>query len=85
MSKNAIEQVAHRAYVNNRLCCGCGLCISVCPYGARIMNEETWKAEVMEDVCQGCGSCVVACRNGASQQRNFEKATVMAMTDTAIA
>jgi heterodisulfide reductase subunit A len=85
LSMSAIEQVAHRAYVNNRLCCGCGLCISVCPYGARIMNEETWKAEVMDDVCQGCGSCVVACRNGASQQRNFEKATVMAMTDTAIA
>jgi len=84
LSMSAIEQVAHVAYVNNRLCCGCGLCISVCPYGARIMNEETGKAEVMEDVCQGCGSCVVACRNGASQQRNFEKATVMAMADVAV-
>jgi heterodisulfide reductase subunit A len=84
LSKGEIEHKAHVAYVNHRLCCGCGLCISVCPYGARTMNEEIWKAEVMEDVCQGCGSCVVACRNGASQQRNFEKATVMAMTDAAI-
>jgi heterodisulfide reductase subunit A len=84
LSKGEIEHTAHVAYVNHRLCCGCGLCISICPYGARVMNEEIWKAEVMEDVCQGCSSCVVTCRNGASQQRNFEKATVMAMADAAI-
>jgi heterodisulfide reductase subunit A len=84
LSKDGIERTTHVAYVNHRLCCGCGLCISACPYGARIMNEEIWKAEVMEDVCRGCSSCVVACRNGASQQRNFEKVTVMAMVDAAV-
>jgi heterodisulfide reductase subunit A len=84
LSMRAIEQVDHIAYVNHRLCCGCGLCISTCPYGARVMDEETWKAEVIEDVCRGCSSCVIVCRNGASQQRNFEKATVMAMVDAAI-
>jgi heterodisulfide reductase subunit A len=84
LSMGGIEQVDHIAYVNHRLCCGCGLCISACPYGARVMDEETWKAEVIEDVCQGCSSCVIACRNGASQQRNFEKATVMAMVDAAV-
>ena len=84
LSMGGIEHTDHVAYVNHRLCCGCGLCISACPYGARVMNEETWKAEVLEDVCQGCSSCMIACRNGASQQRNFEKATVMAMVDAAI-
>jgi heterodisulfide reductase subunit A len=84
LSMRTIEQVDHIAYVNHRLCCGCGLCISTCPYGARMMDEETWKAEVIEDVCRGCSSCVIVCRNGASQQRNFEKATVMAMVDAAI-
>jgi heterodisulfide reductase subunit A len=84
LSVGGIEQVDHVAYVNRRLCCGCGLCISACPYGARFMDEEIWKAEVMEDVCRGCSSCVVVCRNGASQQRNFEKATLMAMVDAAV-
>ncbi len=84
LSMGGIEQVDHVAYVNHRLCCGCGLCISACPYGARVMDEEIWKAEVIEDVCQGCSSCVISCRNGASQQRNFEKATVMAMVDAAV-
>ncbi|MFB0507631.1 MAG: FAD-dependent oxidoreductase [Thermodesulfobacteriota bacterium] len=84
LSRGGIEHTAHVAYVNHRLCCGCGLCISACPYGARVMNEEIWKAEVMEDVCRGCSSCVIVCRNTASQQRNFEKATVMAMVDAAV-
>jgi heterodisulfide reductase subunit A len=84
LSMGGIEHVDHVAYVNHRLCCGCGLCISACPYGARSMDEEIWKAEVMEDLCRGCSSCVVVCRNGASQQRNFEKSTVMAMVDAAV-
>jgi heterodisulfide reductase subunit A len=84
LSTARIEHPAHVAYVNHRLCCGCGLCISACPYGARVMDEEIWKAEVVEDLCRGCSSCVMACRNGASQQRNFEKTTVMAMVDAAV-
>ena len=84
LSMGEIEHTDHVAYVNHRLCCGCGLCISTCPYGARVMNEETWKAEVMEDLCRGCSSCVISCRNGASQQRNLEKATMIAMVDAAV-
>ena len=84
LSKDAIEEKANLAYVIKRLCCGCGLCVSVCPYQARVLNEEEWKAEVISGLCQGCGSCVIACRNGASQQRNFEKELNMAVLDAAI-
>jgi heterodisulfide reductase subunit A len=84
LSKEAIEEKANLAYVIKRLCCGCGLCVSVCPYEARVLNEEEVKAEVINELCQGCGSCVIACRNGASQQRNFEKELNMAVLDAAI-
>ena len=84
LSKEAIEEKANQAYVIKRLCCGCGLCVSVCPYEARVLNEEEGKAEVIGELCQGCGSCVIACRNGASQQRNFEKELNMAVLDAAI-
>jgi heterodisulfide reductase subunit A len=84
LSKEAVEEKAYLAYVIKRLCCGCGLCVAVCPYGARVLDEEEGKAEVMEGLCQGCGSCIIACRNGASQQRNFEKELNMAVLDTAI-
>ena len=84
LSKEAIEEKAYLAYVIKRLCCGCGLCVTVCPYEARVLNEEEGKAEVIGALCQGCGSCVIACRNGASQQRNFEKEVNLAVLDAAI-
>ena len=84
LCKEAIEEKAYLAYVIKRLCCGCGLCVTVCPYEARVLNEEEGKAEVIGTLCQGCGSCVIACRNGASQQRNFEKEVNLAVLDAAI-
>jgi heterodisulfide reductase subunit A len=84
LSKEAVEEKAYLAYVIKRLCCGCGLCVTVCPYGARILNEEEVKAEVIGSLCQGCGSCVIACRNAASQQRNFEKELNLAALDAVI-
>ncbi len=84
LSKEAVEEKAYLAYVIKRLCCGCGLCVTVCPYEARVLNEEEGKAEVIGMLCQGCGSCVIACRNGASQQQNFEKGVNMAVLDAAI-
>jgi heterodisulfide reductase subunit A len=84
LSKEVLEEKAYLAYVIKRLCCGCGLCVTVCPYKARILNEEEDKAEVISGLCQGCGSCVVACRNAASQQRNFEKELNLAVLNAAI-
>jgi heterodisulfide reductase subunit A len=84
LAREELEEKANLAYVIKRLCCGCGLCVTVCPYGARVLDEEEGKAEVIGTLCQGCGSCVVACRNGASQQRNLEKGLNMAVLDAAI-
>jgi heterodisulfide reductase subunit A len=84
LCKEAVEEKAYLAYVIKRLCCGCGLCVTVCPYEARVLNEEDGKAEVIEALCKGCGSCVIACRNGASQQRNFEKDLNLAALDAVI-
>lgn len=84
LSKESIEEKPYLAYVIKRLCCGCGLCVTVCPYGARVLNEEEGKAEVIGALCQGCGSCVVACRNAASQQRNFEKELNLSVINAAI-
>lgn len=84
LAKEAVEEKPYLAYVIKRLCCGCGLCVTVCPYGARAMNEEEVKAEVIDALCQGCGNCVVACRNAASQQRNFEKGLNLTVLDAAL-
>jgi heterodisulfide reductase subunit A2 len=84
LSKEVLEEKAYQAYVIKRLCCGCGLCVTVCPYGARALSEEEGKAEVIGALCQGCGACAIACRNGASQQQNFEKELNLAVLNAAI-
>ncbi len=84
LSKDRLEAQAIVAQVNSRLCKGCGLCVSICPYDARTLNEETHVAEVIEVLCQGCGACAVACPSGATQHLGFEKAQIYAMIDEAL-
>ncbi|HID63417.1 MAG TPA: CoB--CoM heterodisulfide reductase iron-sulfur subunit A family protein, partial [Anaerolineae bacterium] len=70
--------------VNERLCSFCGLCVSACPYGARIMDYENRVAQVIEVLCQGCGNCAMVCPNKATQQKAFEPRQLMAMIDAAM-
>ncbi len=82
---NAFQEYAdNQAYVNERLCSGCGICVSACPYDARIIDEVSNKANVLEDLCKGCGTCVISCPNGASQQYDFERSTILDILDEVI-
>ncbi len=71
------------ATVDEDLCSGCGLCISLCPYDAREMEVQEGKkiAQVNEVKCEGCGSCVAGCPSGASQQRNFRDEQLLKMAE----
>lgn len=84
LSQKQREAVPIVATVNERLCAGCGLCVEVCPYGARSIDVDTLTAQVNAALCQGCGACVTACPNGASQQKAFEIPQVMAMIENAL-
>jgi heterodisulfide reductase subunit A2 len=75
------EFADYRVEVNERMCSGCGICISECPYSARKIDEFTGRAVVLEDLCKGCGTCAVACPNGATRQDNFEPSTVIRMIE----
>jgi len=70
--------------VNERLCSFCGLCVSACPYGARVMDYESRVARVIDVLCQGCGNCAMVCPNKATQQKAFEPRQLMAMIDAAM-
>ena len=72
------------ATVVPKLCSYCGLCVTHCPYGARVLDEEERFARVIEYLCQGCGVCVVACPNGASRQPALEPMQVLALVDAAL-
>jgi heterodisulfide reductase subunit A len=56
--------------VNDELCSGCGICITMCPYSARTLDPSRGVVAVNEILCEGCGACAAACPSGAAQQRN---------------
>lgn len=59
------------AHTSEERCSGCMICLSVCPYKACTLNEETRRVDVNEVLCQGCGSCVATCPSGAASARHF--------------
>jgi heterodisulfide reductase subunit A len=72
------------AYVNPFFCSSCGVCVSICPYGApsfKTEGPETGKAEINAVLCKGCGLCVASCRSGALNLKGLEEGQIMAMID----
>ncbi|SHK98929.1 FAD-dependent oxidoreductase [Desulforamulus aeronauticus] len=84
LSKGKLESLGITAEVDAELCKGCGICVSVCPYGARVLDEKRRIALVREVLCQGCGACAAACPSGATQQKGFETEQILAMLDAAL-
>jgi len=53
-------------------CSGCKMCLTSCPYGAIIFDEEKSVSVVVEELCKGCGTCVATCPSGVAKQKGFE-------------
>lgn len=81
LAKPQLQATPIIASVNPRLCAACGICVEVCPYGARRLEPGMEHAEVIEVLCQGCGACVAACPNKASQQKGFEFAQLFGLLE----
>jgi heterodisulfide reductase subunit A-like polyferredoxin len=84
LSKDQIQSSGLTVQVNERICSGCGVCVEVCPYEARVINERSGKAEIIEVLCQGCGACATACPNGATLQVGFTKTQVYHMLEEVV-
>jgi heterodisulfide reductase subunit A2 len=83
LSKGTLEATPIVASVNPKLCAACGLCVEICPYGARVLEPDMEYAHVIEVLCQGCGACVAACPNKASQLKGFEFTQIFDMLEAA--
>jgi len=56
--------------VRESKCVGCGLCVDVCPYYAREIDESKGIARVRPYLCDACGACLVACPSEAAYLRD---------------
>ncbi|HSH71092.1 MAG TPA: CoB--CoM heterodisulfide reductase iron-sulfur subunit A family protein [Deferrisomatales bacterium] len=56
--------------VDPDVCSACGLCVPICPYGAREVDDLALFSRVNEALCEGCGACVAVCPNKACQLKN---------------
>jgi heterodisulfide reductase subunit A len=80
LSNKTLEAEGTVSFVDENLCVGCGLCISICPYNA-IEKDEKGLAKVNEVLCKGCGTCAASCPKRAISMRQFtdEQLTVQGL------
>jgi heterodisulfide reductase subunit A len=81
LSQDELEIDPLIAMVDEDVCTGCGICVEVCPYEARTLNERKRIAEVNDALCVGCGGCNAACPSNASIHKNFTKKQLLNMVD----
>jgi heterodisulfide reductase subunit A len=71
--------------VDEKMCIGCGHCISVCTYDAIDFREtrQGEKAVVNPVLCKGDGLCCAKCPTGAIQLKHFTDEGILAQIDAA--
>jgi len=70
LSNKTLQAEGTVSHVDESLCVGCGLCVSICPYRA-IEKDEKGLAKVNEVLCKGCGTCAASCPKRAIVMRQF--------------
>jgi len=78
MDKGLVEIEPITSVIDENVCCGCKICIGLCPYTAISFDEEKSVSVVNEALCKGCGTCVAACTTGAANQRHFKNEQILA-------
>jgi len=84
LGKSSLASGRSVSAVNETWCSACELCVSACPYGARMMNPVKNAAMVIEALCQGCGACVSACPNKAAMLSDRSDRQIFAALDAAM-
>jgi heterodisulfide reductase subunit A len=78
MGKGKISIEPYFSVVDDDICSGCQVCVSVCPYNAITINENG-HAEVNPALCKGCGTCTSTCPSGAINSQHYTDGQIAAM------
>jgi len=83
ISSDEYLAVANIASVDQDVCAGCGICVSVCPYNAPGLVWQGGKnvCSVNTALCKGCGSCSSVCPSGAMEQLGYTEEQTLEMVE----
>ncbi len=84
LNAGEIKIEAITSVIDEEACSKCGLCASVCPYGA-ITWQKGEVAAVVEAACAGCGACGATCTFGAITMRHFTDDQLIAQVRATLA
>jgi heterodisulfide reductase subunit A len=84
LNAGEIKIEAITSVIDPEACAKCGICASVCPYGA-INWQKKEVATVVEAACAGCGACGAACTFGAITMRHFTDDQLVAQVRATLA
>jgi len=76
--KGKVELEATTAYVDEELCSGCEICMSLCPYQAISYDAEKKISAINDALCKGCGTCAAACPSKAIFARHYTNQQILA-------
>jgi heterodisulfide reductase subunit A len=87
LSRDEIEIEPLNAAVNELKCIGCGLCESICPYGAPRVEQKEGKrvATITAVMCKGCGACASSCPEQAIAMNHYTDEAIRAQIDALLA
>ncbi|RZN41634.1 MAG: CoB--CoM heterodisulfide reductase iron-sulfur subunit A family protein [Methanophagales archaeon ANME-1-THS] len=87
LAKGYVRSEPITSAVNEELCVGCGICESVCPYGAIEVvevDEGKKRARVTGVKCKGCGTCGSSCVKRAIKMYHFSDDQLIAQERAAV-
>jgi len=94
ISKPFVEVEAATSVVDEKLCAGCGTCVSVCPFGAvelkelvedvntfGLLPESAREVAEVTGLCKGCGLCASYCPSDAMSVNHFKDRQIFAQIE----
>ena len=85
ISKGKVEVESATAIINEKICSGCQLCKTVCPYSAITFDDKKLVCRVNDALCKGCGACVGGCPSDAISLKHYTNEQLVAQMEGMLA